>query len=109
MTRTKRIAHTLLAGFAVLNLGTALKANAAPITVTRGSHGAAFIVDSDHIPVDAKSLPTSPNPTFPELTTRGSHGASIVTAASVMKSEMQAFAVPTLVNRGPHGASMIAN
>ncbi len=53
MTHTKVIAHALLAGFAVLNLGTALKANASPITVTRGSHGAAFIVDSEKIPVDA--------------------------------------------------------
>jgi hypothetical protein len=109
MTRTKLIAHALLAGFAILNLGTMLKANAAPITVTRGSHGAAFIVDSDNIPVDAKSLPTSPNHTFPELTIRGSHGASIANTAAVMKSDMQAFGVPTLVNRGSHGASIIVH
>jgi hypothetical protein len=109
MTRTKFIAHTLLAGFALLNLGTALKASAAPIIVTRGSHGAAVIVDSDTIPVDAKASPNSPNHAFPGLMSRGSHGASLATEASEMKPNMQAFATPTFATRGSHGASIIVN
>jgi hypothetical protein len=109
MTYTKLIAHTLLAGFALLNLTTALKASATPITVTRGPNGAAVIIDSENIPVDAKASPTSPNRSFPELMTRGSHGASFVTAASQMKSEKQAISVPNLVTRGSHGAAVIAN
>jgi hypothetical protein len=109
MTRTKFIAHTLLAGFALLNLSTALKASAAPIIVTRGSHGAAVIVESDHIPVDAKASPTSPNRDFPGLMSRGSHGASLATEGSVMKANMQAFAAPSFVTRGSHGASIIVN
>jgi len=109
MTYTKLIAHTLLAGFALLNLSTALKASATPVTVTRGSHGAAVIIDAENIPVDAKASTTSPNRSFPELTTRGSHGASVVSAASQMKSNKQAFSVPDLTARGSHGAAVIAN
>ncbi len=109
MTRTKFIAHTLLAGFALLNLGTALKASATPIIVTRGSHGAAVIVESDNIPVDAKASPTSPNRDFPKLMSRGSHGASLATGGSAMKSDMQAFAAPTFATRGSHGAAIIIN
>jgi hypothetical protein len=109
MTRTKLFAHTLLAGFAVLNLGTALKASASPVTVNRGPHGAAFIVNSDNIPVDTKSLPTSSNRSFPNLMTRGSHGASVITSAAAMKSDEQAIAVPHLVTRGSHGAAIITN
>jgi hypothetical protein len=109
MTRTKFIAHTLLAGFALLNLSTALKASAAPIIVTRGSHGAAVIVDSENIPVDAKASPTSPNHAFPGLMSRGSHGASLATEASAVKPNMQAFATPTSATRGSHGASVIVN
>ena len=109
MTYTKLIAHTLLAGFALLNLSTAVKASATPITVTRGSHGAAAIIDSENIPVDAKASQTSPNRSFPELMTRGSHGASVVSDASQMKSDKQAMSVPNLMARGPHGAAVIAN
>jgi hypothetical protein len=109
MTRTKFIAHTLLAGFALLNLTTALKASATPVTVTRGSHGAVVIIDAENIPVDAKASPISPNRSFPELMTRGSHGASIVSAASQMKSGKQAISVPDLMARGSHGAAVIAN
>jgi hypothetical protein len=109
MTRTKFIAHTLLAGFALLNLSTALKAIATPITVTRGSHGAAVIIDSENIPVDAKALPTSPNRSFPKLMTRGSHGANIMSAASQMRSDKQAISVPNLMARGSHGAAVIVN
>jgi hypothetical protein len=109
MARTKFIAHTLLAGFALLNISTALKASAAPIIVTRGSHGAAVIVDSDNIPVDAKASPTSPNRNFPKLMSRGSHGASFTTEGSKMKPGMQAFAAPTFATRGSHGATIIVN
>jgi hypothetical protein len=109
MAYTKLIAHTLLAGFALLNLTTALKASAAPIIVTRGSHGAAIIVDSENIPVDAKASPTSPNRDFPELMSRDSHGASLATEGSAMKSDMQAFAAPTFATRGSHGAAIIVN
>jgi hypothetical protein len=109
MTCTKLFAHTLLAGFTLLNLSTALKASATPITVTRGSHGAAFIVDADNVPVGSKSLPNSPNRSFPVLMTRGSHRAARVVTSSMMTSNKQAVAVPTLVTRGPHGAASVAN
>jgi hypothetical protein len=109
MTRTKFIAHTLLAGFALLNLSTALKASVAPITINRGSHGAAVIIDSENIPVDDKASPTSPNRSFPKLMSRGSHGASLATKASTMKSDMHAFAPPTFATRGSHGAAIIVN
>lgn len=70
MTYTKLIAHTLLAGFALLNLSTALKASATPITVTRGSHGAAVVVDSENIPVDTKASPTWEHPTLAKALTQ---------------------------------------
>jgi hypothetical protein len=109
MTRTKLIAHTLLAGFALLNLSTALKASAAPITINRGSHGAAVIIDSENVPVDVKPLSNSPSRAFPELMSRGPHGASYATEGYAMKSDTQAFAAPTFVNRGSHGASILVD
>ncbi|NJR56460.1 MAG: hypothetical protein HC768_19050, partial [Acaryochloris sp. CRU_2_0] len=60
MTRTKVLTHALLASFALFNIATTPKANAEPITVNRGSNGAAFIVDSKHIPLDAKTQPQTP-------------------------------------------------
>jgi hypothetical protein len=109
MTRTKLIARTLLTSFALFNLSTAPKATAAPIIVNREPHGAAFIVNSETIPADLKSLLNTSKRSFPALMIRGSHGASFVTATSAMKSDKQAVAVPPLVTRGSHGAAIIAN
>ena len=47
MKTSKALTHSLIAGLTVLNLGIAGMAQAGPNTVTRGSHGAAYIPAMD--------------------------------------------------------------
>lgn len=89
MTHTKLAAHVLLTGFALLSLNSALKASAAPTTVSRGPHGAAFVVDSKVVPQSTTSM--------------------VKMTAAKMDSGMKTAAVPSLINRGPHGAAIIPN
>ncbi|HEY9827533.1 MAG TPA: hypothetical protein V6D19_19010 [Stenomitos sp.] len=109
MSSSKILVRALLTGFALFNIASAPQAQAAPIIVIRGSHGAAAIVDSDRIPVAAQTLPSTPSQGFPQLAIRGSHGAAqIVSDSPKMDVNRMVSAVPDVVVRGPHGAAFVA-
>ena len=97
MNLTKAFTYTVLPGLAALTLGLGLTpdAQAKPVLVQRGSHGANFIVDADNIPAGATRLTvsapgaaaqdtaqteqkTSKQPRPTKITTRGSHGAAVI-------------------------------
>lgn len=107
MTTTKLFTHTLLAGFALFNLASAPKANAESVVVNRGPNGAAFIVNADNIPVDAKAAPQTPAHSFPNVETKGPHGAATLSnKAETVKSD-KVVSVPKVITRGPNGAAVI--
>ncbi|MGB8702279.1 MAG: hypothetical protein WCD18_22915 [Thermosynechococcaceae cyanobacterium] len=109
MSHAKVLVHACLAGFALFNIASAPQANASPVTVIRGSHGAAFIVESDRIPVDARPLPSTPSQSFPKLATRGSHGAAqILSASSETHPNRPMTSVPNIIIRGPHSTAFVA-
>lgn len=109
MTHTKVLTHALLAGFALLNIATVSKANAEPITVNRGPNGAAFIVDSDHVPLDAKIQPQTPSHSFPEVMIRGPHGAAHLSQMATKKMDNpNASATPEQTLQQPRDTTTIA-
>ena len=75
MKLTQVITRSSLAAVALLNLSLATSAIAEPIVVTRGPNGAAHVVKSDNIPVDAMQAPVSEAREFPQLVQKGPGGA----------------------------------
>lgn len=108
MTTTKLFTHTLLAGCALFSLATAPQATAETVVVNRGPNGAAFIVNSDNIPVDAKVQPQSPSHEFPNLVVKGPNGAATLTSKPQVSSSDKAVSVPNLITRGPNGAAVVS-
>ncbi len=107
MTHTKLFTQTLLAGFVLLSAAAAPKANAESVIVNRGPNGAAFIVDSDRIPIDAKTQSQSPARGFPNLVTKGPNGAATLSNKADAKSD-KVVSVPNVITRGPNGAAVVS-
>lgn len=107
MSTTKLFTRTLLAGFALLSVTVAPNANAESVIVNRGPNGAAFIVKSDNIPVDAQALPQSPARSFPSLVTKGPNGAAALSSKTVTSEADKVVSVPNVITRGPNGAAFV--
>ncbi|MEM9137314.1 MAG: hypothetical protein AAGB01_08195 [Cyanobacteria bacterium P01_F01_bin.42] len=82
------IATSSLAAIALFNVVQAHGAEAKTVTITRGSHGAAFIVKADRVPVDAKVLPSQIRQEAQQQNVGGS----------------EQFKTSSLLQRGPRGA-----
>ncbi|NJN23333.1 MAG: hypothetical protein HC810_01580, partial [Acaryochloridaceae cyanobacterium RL_2_7] len=103
MTFTQLITRSSVAALALLNVSLASSAIATPITVTRGPNGAAHVVKSNNIPVDAKMAPTSEARQFPTLVQKGPGGAAhIVKTTDTMMDKNAQASVPNLIQRGPN-------
>jgi hypothetical protein len=111
MINLKALSNAAFVTVAVLGLGItthAASAQTQSILVTRGSHGAVFIVDKE--PSGATVLPTTPSQGYPTLVTRGPGGAAhIVNTAKETKPLAQSHSFPRLIVRGSHGAVQIAD
>jgi hypothetical protein len=88
MKRHTILVHSLLAGFSLLSLSQAPKANAETVWVQRGPHGAIQVVDRDRIPVGATPLNISGSQGFPTLVNRGPHGAANLANSNQEMSKM---------------------
>ncbi|MGB8702249.1 MAG: hypothetical protein WCD18_22765 [Thermosynechococcaceae cyanobacterium] len=75
MLRNKVLTHSLLASIALVTFTQSFKAEAKPIWVQRGSHGAVQVVESDRLPIGTTALPTGSGHHYPNLVSKGSHGA----------------------------------
>ncbi len=107
MSTTKLFTQTVIAGLALLSIAAAPKANAESVVVNRGPNGAAFIVKSDNIPVDAKTLPQSPAHDFPRIVTKGPNGAAAFSNKPVTSESGKVVTVPNVITRGPNGAAVV--
>ena len=107
MKLSQVITRSSLVAIALLNLSTS--AFAETIIVTRGPNGAAHIVKSDNIPLDAQVTTMTEANAFPEVVTKGPGGAAhIITQekATEIKTETSRR---KLVRHGTHGAFMLSN
>lgn len=94
---------TLLTLASLSILGTATAALAEYTVVTRGPNGAAHVVKSDQIPLDAKvNTPTAPH-TFPRVVVRGPGGAAHIAAESKSIPNYQIISYPKVTNSTPIG------
>ena len=110
MKLTQVITRSSLAAVALLNLSLATSAIAEPIVVTRGPNGAAHVVKSNNVPVDAKQATVSEAREFPQLVQKGPGGAvQIVKDAQPSQRSTRQAKTPTLIQRGPNGAFFVSN
>ena len=110
MQLTQVITRSSLTAIALLNLSFATSAFAEPTVVTRGPNGAAHVVKTDNIPVDAKQAPSSKVREFPQLVKRGPGGAvQIVNESKPETKTTRQASRPQLIQRGPNGAFTISS
>ena len=91
MQLTQVITRSSLAAIALLNLSLATSAFAEPIVVTRGPNGAAHVVKTDNVPVDANVLPNNKIGAIAQAKQTGIGGAELSVTSR-------------LIQRGPNGA-----
>ncbi len=110
MQFTQVIARSSLVVVALLNLSLATSAIAEPVVVTRGPNGAAHVVKTGNIPLDAKQFPDSEAREFPQLVKRGPGGAvQIVNESKPETKASQQASQPRLIQRGPNGAFALSS
>ncbi len=100
MKTTKTFSNTLLAGLATLTLGLSFSsiAEAKPVLVQRGSHGAYTLVNVEK---------TSPSP---KETAEKTHGEASQEQANTEMNQKQSGVSPSskkIITRGPNGAAFI--
>ena len=110
MKLSQVITRSSLAAVALLNLSIATSAIAEPIVVTRGPNGAAHVVKSDNIPIDAKTHPMTEAHEFPKVTQKGPGGAShIVSQKKATPTTKAETTSPRLVRHGSHGGFILSS